>query len=469
MTIPDKQRTLKSSVSISGVGLHTGKQVNLTIHPAPENHWYKFKRTDLPNAKLISAITDNVVDTARGTSLEFQGARVNTIEHVLASLAGLHIDNALIEVDAEEMPILDGSARFLVEAIEKVGIEEQAADRNFYQVPKDLCFVDPEKKVELVVVHSRGYKLSVLIDYEVDVLPLQFASMHDFSIFKNEIAPCRTFVFMHELEYLLKNNLIKGGDLDNAIIFVNEKISAEELSRLATLFNKPSVEVREEGILNNVDLLFKNEPARHKLLDLLGDMTLVGCPIKGHVIANRPGHASNVEFAKIIRKQMLDEITLKDVPKVNLNAQPLYDINQIKKILPHRPPFLLVDKIMEMGQDYVIGVKNVTMNEEFFNGHFPNKPVMPGVLQIEAMAQCGGILALSQVPDPENYLTYFMKIDQVKFRQQVLPGDTLVFKLELISPIRRGLVNMKGYAYVGNNMVIEAEMLAQLAKDPEKK
>ncbi len=461
----EKQKTLKGDVHVSGVGLHTGKTVNLVIKPAPADHWYRFLRTDIDGAKPILAIADNVIDTARGTSLGYNGIRVNTVEHVLASLAGLGIDNALIEVDAEEMPILDGSAKFIVEAIEKIGTIELDADRVYYQVPKDYCYVNGEKKVEIIAARSRGYKLSVLIDYDLDVLPLQFAQLKDISNFKTEIAPCRTFVFWHELEQLLKNNLIKGGDMKNAIIFVNKEITDEELERLAVLFNKPSVDVsKEEGILNNVDLYFKNEPARHKMLDLIGDLTLVGCPIKAHVIASRPGHESNVEMARTIRKQMLEEIANKDVPQVDFTATPLYDINQIKNILPHRPPFLLIDKIMEMGEDYVIGVKNVTMNEEFFNGHFPHKPVMPGVLQIEAMAQCGGILALSKVPDPENYLTYFLKIDNVKFRQQVVPGDTLVFKLELIAPIRRGLVNMKGTAYVGNTPVIEAEMLAQLSK-----
>ncbi len=462
------QRTLKGPVHISGVGLHSGEKVNLTIKPAPENHWYKFVRTDIEGSKPIDAVAENVVDTSRGTTLESKGVRVSTVEHVLASLAGLRIDNALIEVDGPEMPIMDGSARFIVEAIEKVGAVEQSAEREYYVIPKDLCYVNPEKKIEMVIVHSRGYKLSVLIDYDVEVLPLQFASLHDLDKFKEEIAPCRTFVFFHELEFLLKNNLVRGGSMENAIVFVNKKVEKEELDRMAKLFNRESVEVLEEGILNNVQLNFKNEPGRHKLLDLIGDLTLVGKPIKGHVIAGRPGHASNVEFAKIIRQTMLQEIANKDVPKIDLNAEPLYDVNAIKKLLPHRPPFLLVDKVMEMSDSHVVGVKNVTMNEPFFVGHFPDKPVMPGVLQIEAMAQCGGILALSSVPDPENYLTYFMKIDNVKFRHQVVPGDTLVFKLELISPIRRGLVNMKGTTFVGNKVVMEAEMLAQLAKDPEK-
>ncbi len=464
----EKQRTLKSSVTVSGTGLHTGKFVNLTIHPAPENFGYKFRRSDIAGSPMIEANAEYVTDTSRGTTLEYKGVKVSTIEHVLAALAGLRIDNALIDMDCVETPILDGSSKVYVDAILNIGILEQEAERKYFQITNNITYIDNDKKVEMVVLPSKEFKLSVLIDYDLKVLNTQFASLYNLDEFPTEIAPCRTFVFLHELEYLLNNNLIKGGDLSNAIVFVNRLVSQEELGRLATSFNKPSVEVLEEGILNNVELYFKNEPARHKLLDIIGDLTLVGMPIRGHIIVSRPGHSSNVEFAKLIRRQIkLDELR-KEVPHYDPNKQPIYDINQIKNILPHRPPFLLVDKVLDMSESHVIGLKNVTMNEPFFVGHFPEEPVMPGVLQVEAMAQCGGILALSSIEDPENYNTYFMKIDNVRFRHKVVPGDTLIFKLELMSPIRRGLCHMKGTTYVGNKVVTEAEMLAQIVKKTDK-
>lgn len=459
-----KQRTLKAPVSIKGAGLHTGKDVTLTFVPAHENHGYKFKRIDLEGEPIIEAIADYVVDTSRGTTLQFNGVQVLTIEHSLAALVGMGIDNALIELDCEETPILDGSSRLYIEALKSVGVVEQNADREYFEIPSNISYNDPEKKVEMLAVPSNEYRLSVMIDYASSVLGTQNASLNNIADFSEQIAPCRTFVFLHELEYLIQNNLIKGGDLNNAIVFVNRVIEKEELDRLATFFNKPHVEVLKEGVLNNIELRFNNEPARHKLLDIIGDMALVGMPIKGHIYATRPGHRSNVEFAKLIRHQMREEMKTPKPPRFDLTKTPLYDINAIKKILPHRPPFLLIDKIMEISDSRVVGVKNVTMNEAYFVGHFPEEPVMPGVLQIEAMAQTGGILALSTVPDPENYITLFMKISEVRFRNKVIPGDSIVFDLHLVTPIRRGICHMKGMAYVGNKVVMEAEMLAQIIK-----
>ena len=463
----EKQKTISKPVSVSGTGLHTGQNVTLTYKPAPVNFGYKFKRVDIENAPLVPADADLVCDTSRGTSLEYKGVKIGTVEHVLAAVFGLGLDNILIEMDSSESPIMDGSSKLFVDALLSAGIVDQEEDKEYIDITNNITYVNAEKKVEMVIIPSREFKVSVLIDYELKVLNTQFASLYKLEEFQTEIAPCRTFVFLHELEYLLNNNLIKGGDYNNAIVFVNRVISKDELERLASLFKKPSVEVLEEGILNNLELYFKNEPARHKLLDVIGDLALVGKRFRGHFIVSRPGHSSNVEFAKLIKKQIKHEILKKEVPQFDLNKPPLYDINQIKEILPHRHPFLLIDKIIEMSDKHVVGLKNVTMNEDFFVGHFPNEPVMPGVLQIEAMAQTGGIMALSSVSDPKNYATYFLKIDNVRFRNKVVPGDTLIFKLDLLSPIRRGLCHMKGIAYVGTKIVMEAEMLAQIVKIAE--
>lgn len=460
----DKQHTLKSQVSITGVGLHTGNNVTITFKPAPENYGFKFRRTDLNASTLVDADVDNVVDTSRGTSLEQDGVRIDTVEHVLAALTGLEIDNALIELDQSETPILDGSSRYYVEAIESVGIAEQKALRSYFELTTNITYQNPEKKVEMIAIPSNEFRVSVMIDYESKVLQSQNATLNNIKQFRDDFATCRTFVFLHELEYLLNNNLIKGGDLSNAIVFVDRVISKKELDRLAKLFNKPTVEVLREGILNNLELQFSNEPARHKLLDIVGDLSLVGMPIKAHIIATRPGHYSNVQFAKLIKKQLKRERRPEDGHKFDVNKPPVYNINQIKNILPHRPPFLFLDKIIEMGSDYVVGVKNVTMNEAFFVGHFPDEPVMPGVIQIEAMAQTGGILALSMVDDPQNYATLFVKIENVRFRHKVVPGDTMVFFNQLNGPMRRGLISMKGVAYVGNKIVMEAELMAQIQR-----
>ena len=460
----EKQRTIKGPVSISGIGLHTGNEVVITFKPAPENYGYKFRRVDLNTGTLVDADVEHVVDTSRGTSIEQEGVRIDTVEHVLAALAGLQIDNAIIELNQSETPILDGSSRFYVEALQSVGIVEQKALRQYFEITSNITYLNAEKKVEMIAVPSNDFRVSVMIDYESKVLQSQNATLNHLTQFKDDIATCRTFVFLHELEYLLNNNLIKGGDLSNAIVFVDRDMSRAELDHLAHLFNKPRVEVLKEGILNNLELQYPNEPARHKLLDIIGDLALVGMPIKGHIIATRPGHYSNVQFAKMIKKQMKKEMRPEEGPKFDLNKTPLYNINQIKNILPHRPPFLFIDKILEMGKDYVVGVKNVTINETFFVGHFPDEPVLPGVIQIEAMAQTGGILALNMVEDPQNYTTLFVKIDSVKFRHKVVPGDTLVFFNQLTAPMRRGLICMKGVAYVGDKIVMEAEMMAQIQR-----
>jgi len=457
----DKQKTILNTISVSGAGLHSGKEATVTFKPAPANHGVKFCRVDIEGQPIVDAIADYVVDTARGTTIQHQGVRLATIEHTLAAVAGLSIDNIMIEVDSEEMPIMDGSSRFFVEALEQAGIVEQDADRVYFEIRSTLSYSDPKRKSELILVPEDAFRLSVMIDFETRVLGTQYASISTIEDFKEEISKCRTFVFLHELEYLINNNLIKGGDVSNAIVFVDRLLSETELNNLARHFNKPQVTVLKEGILNNLELHYHNEPARHKLLDVIGDLSLIGVPIKGHVIATRPGHAVNTSFAKLIRQHIKEAQTQ---PNIDIMKPPVYDINDIKKLLPHRPPFLLIDKILEISDKHVVGLKNVTMNESFFVGHFPDEPVMPGVLQVEAMAQTGGIFALSSVPDPENYITYFMKMEDVRFRQKVVPGDTLVFVLELVTPFRRGICHMRGTAYVGNKIVTEAELMAQIVR-----
>ncbi len=461
------QRTLKTEIELSGIGLHTGLEVKVKFKPAAEDQGIIFLRTDLEEPVKIPADVDLVTDTSRGTTLEVKGTKIGTIEHMMAAAYGMGIDNMTVEVNAPEMPILDGSSRFYIEAFEKAGIAKQSKERTLHKLTAPIVYSDPKKGVEYIALPSETSRFSVMIDYGSKVLDTQNANLNQVEDFAKEIAPCRTFVFLHELEHLIEHNLIKGGDLDNAIVFVNRMVSREELDRLSQFFKKPRVEVMREGILNNIELHFQNEPARHKLLDVIGDLALVGYKYNAHIIATRPGHASNVEFGRKIKASIRREIKQSEIPTLDLNKKPLYDINDIKKMLPHRPPFLLVDKILEMSATYVVGLKNVTMNEGFFVGHFPDEPVMPAVLQIESMAQCGGILALANTPDPENYVTYFLKIENAKFRQKVVPGDTLVFRLDLISPIRRGLCNMAGKAYVGGQVVMEAEMLAQIVKNKQ--
>ncbi|HSY76500.1 MAG TPA: bifunctional UDP-3-O-[3-hydroxymyristoyl] N-acetylglucosamine deacetylase/3-hydroxyacyl-ACP dehydratase [Bacteroidia bacterium] len=458
----EKQRTIKKAVSITGKGLHTGILATVTFKPAPVNHWYKFKRIDLPGQPIINADADNVTETERGTTLEQNGGKIATAEHLLAALVGLEIDNVLIEVNGPEIPIMDGSSMPFIIALEDAGIEEQDADRVYFELKDIISYEDSAKRIEMLAVPQDSYRITVMVDYNSPVLGTQHATIYSASEFKKEVASCRTFVFLHELELLISHNLIKGGDLDNAVVLVDRELPQEKLDYLAKVFNKPKVKVLEHGILNNTKLKFFNEPARHKLLDMVGDLALVGMPMKAHILAARPGHSGNVAFAKKLKEAAKKD--KKAAPRFNTSAEPLLNVNDIMKLLPHRPPFLFVDKILELSESHVVGLKNVTMNEDFFRGHFPGSPIMPGVLQIEAMAQTGGILALKSVPDPENYLTYFMKIDNVRFRNQVLPGDTLIFHLELLSPVRRGIFHMKGTAYVGDKIATEAEMMAQIVK-----
>jgi UDP-3-O-[3-hydroxymyristoyl] N-acetylglucosamine deacetylase / 3-hydroxyacyl-[acyl-carrier-protein] dehydratase len=463
--INPKQTTLKAPVTLHGVGLHSGAEVSLTFQPAEANHGYKFRRVDLPGQPIIEADCDLVTDTSRGTTLEKNGASISTVEHVLAALVGLEIDNVLLDVSGPEMPILDGSSKPFVEALSACGTVELDAEREYFEIPYNIHFTDEANQVEIIAMPVNEYRLTVMVDYNSPVLGSQHAALTHISEFKNQIAPCRTFCFLHELEMLLANNLIKGGDLNNAIVVVDRAVSQDELDRLAKVFNKPSVEVRKEGILNNLDLRFQNEPARHKLLDMIGDLALAGMPIKGQIMAARPGHASNVAFAKKIKQVIKKEQRRKQEgpPQYDPNAKPLYNTSDIIKMLPHKHPFLLVDKIVSKDDKTIVAIKNITYDQPFFAGHFPGDPIMPGVLQLEAMAQAGGVLILSTVPDPENYSTYFLKIDNAKFKDKVVPGDTLVMKMELLD-IRRGICTMTGKAFVGDKLVSEAEMTALISK-----
>lgn len=458
-----KQKTIKTEISLTGVGLHTGKEVKMTFKPAPVNNGFTFVRIDLEGQPVIEADANFVVNTQRGTNLEKRGVQIQTPEHVLAALIGCDLDNVIIELNASELPIMDGSSKYFVEALEQAGFEEQNANRNVYVVKEVISFTDEATGSEILVMPSDQYCVTAMVDFGTKILGTQNANMKSISEFKSEIADSRTFSFLHELESLLEHGLIKGGDLNNAIVYVDKEISATTMENLKRAFGKDEISVKPNGILDNLTLHYPNEAARHKLLDVVGDLALIGTCIQGKVIANKPGHFVNTQFAKKMAKIIKIE-QRNYVPVYDLNQEPLMDIHKIMAVLPHRPPFLLIDRIIEMSESHVVGMKNVTMNENFFVGHFPEAPVMPGVLIVEAMAQTGGILVLSTVPDPENYLTYFMKIDNVKFKHKVLPGDTLIFKCDLITPIRRGICHMQANAYANGKLVAEAELMAQIAK-----
>lgn len=458
-----KQKTLKGSFSLCGKGLHTGLNLTVTFNPAPDNHGYKIQRIDVEGQPIIDAVAENVTETTRGTVLSKNGVKVSTVEHGLAALYAAGIDNCLIQVNGPEFPILDGSAKTYVENIERVGIEEQNAVKDYYIIKSKIEYKDEATGSSIIVLPDENFSVNVLISYDSQILSNQFATLDNMSDFPKEIASSRTFVFVREIQPLLAAGLIKGGDLDNAIVIYERQMPQEQFDKLADIMKVEHHDATKVGYLNNKPLVWPNEPARHKLLDIIGDLALIGKPIKGRIIATRPGHTVNNKFARLLRK----EIKQHDIqaPVYNCNETPIMDVNRIRELLPHRYPFQLVDKVIAIGANYIVGVKNITVNEPFFVGHFPQEPVMPGVLQIEAMAQVGGLLVLNSVDDPERYSTYFLKIDNVKFRQKVVPGDTLLFRVELLAPIRRGISTMKGYAFVGEKVVCEAEFMAQIVKN----
>lgn len=458
------QQTIKSTLQLNGVGLHTGKAVALEFFPAEVNHGIKFRRVDLEDQPILKADVGLVDSTNRGTCLKSKDVEVHTVEHLMSALIALGVDNVMIDVNGPEIPIMDGSAKMFFDAIKEVGLKEQDKERDYFVVEEPIFFKDDNGETELIALPYDGFQVTTMIDFNSKVLGTQHAQLNSLDEYESEIASCRTFVFLHELEALFDQGLVRGGDLDNAVVLVDKVLSEDALNALAEKIGKPGIKVESEGVLNTTDLYFRNEPARHKLLDVIGDLGLIGAPIKGKIITNRPGHTANVQFAKVLKKAYLMQKKSRNIPKYDPNIEPIYNVNQIQELLPHRFPFLMIDKIIEVSENHVVGVKNVTMNEHLFQGHFPGNPIFPGVLQVEAMAQTGGILALLLQEDQKGWDTYFLKINNTKFKGMVRPGDTLVFKLELMAPIKRGIVQMYGAAYVGGKLVSEGEFTAQIVQ-----
>lgn len=460
-----KQKTLAQSFRLEGVGLHTGKSVIIEFEPAEINHGIRFMRVDMKDQPVLPADVTQVVSTNRGTTIRNGDAQISTVEHVLSALTGTGVDNVLIKVDGPEIPIMDGSALHFVDGILKAGITEQDSDREYFEIEEPISFKDEVTGTELLALPGEKFEITAMIDFNSHILGYQYANLQQIEDYSTQIAPCRTFVFVRELEQLFDQNLIKGGDLDNVVVIADRLMEQEELDRLAKKLGKQSIKVEKTGILNTTSLKFENEPARHKLLDVIGDLTLLGKPIKGKIVARKPGHTANIEFTKLLKKKLIEQRKLKGRPRVDADVPPVYDIEAIKRMLPHRYPFLLVDKITEMTDNYIVGVKNITYNEMLFQGHFPDNPIFPGVLQVEALAQVGGVFVLSKVPDPENWGTLFLKIDNTKFKSKVVPGDQLILKMQLLSPVRRGICHMYGSAYVGSRLVSEGELTAQIVRN----